>query len=289
MKLTWNTNVLVIGNYTLVLSQLAVAAAILLLTFMTSALLRKGLQRMSAKKDINTAAQTYALGRILHYVLITMGALFAISSLGIAVGKLALIASALGIGIGLGLQSMVNNFVSGLVLLLERSVKVGDFIELANGTVGEVREINIRATLIRTNDNVDVLMPNSELVNSMVTNWTLEESSRRFRVPFAVAYGSDKNLVRKAALEASDQVECTLQTKGREPVVWMTGFGDSSLDFVLGVWVANEHVKRPVGLTSEYLWAIDDALHKYNIEIPFPQRDLHLRSDDRGTGASIAQ
>ena len=93
----------------------------------------------------------------------------------------------------------------------------------------------------------------------------------------------------EAVLEASDQVEYTIRTNGREPVVWMTGFGESSLNFVLGVWVANEHVKRPVALASEYLWAIDDALHKYNIEIPFPQRDLHLRSDDRGTGASSVQ
>ena len=289
MELTWNMEVLVIGTYTLELSQLVVAVVIVILAFMMSALLRAGLHRISAKKDVNAAAQIYALGRILHYILITMGVLLAISSPGIAVGKLALMASALGIGIGLGLQSMVNNFVSGLVLLLERSVKVGDFIELASGTVGEVREINIRATLIRTNDNVDVLLPNSELVNSMVTNWTLAESSRRFRIPFAVAYGSDKERVRKAVLEAGDQVECTIRTDGREPVVWMTGFGDSSLNFVLGVWVANEHVKRPVALASEYLWAIDDALHKYNIEIPFPQRDLHLRSDDRGTGASSAQ
>jgi small-conductance mechanosensitive channel len=105
----------------------------------------------------------------------------------------------------------------------------------------------------------------------------LQDTTRRFRIPFSVAYGSDKKLVQQAVLEAADSVPWTLKTRNREPVVWMVGFGDSSLDFLLGVWVEAGAVKRPTAMTSDYLWAIDDALRKYGIEIPFPQRDLHFR------------
>lgn len=274
----WNTPIFQVGEYTLALSQMITAIVILVVTFLLSSLLRRGLKRASQSRAPEAQAQVYVFNRIFHYVILVAGFLVAVSSLGIDVGKLALVASALGIGIGLGLQGVVNNFVSGLVILLEKSIKVGDFIELASGVVGEVIEIHMRATLIRTNDNVDVLIPNAELANGMLTNWTLEESIRRFRIPFSVAYGSDKDLVRTAVLEAADEVKHTLKTKGHEPIVWMTGFGDSSLNFILGVWVHPDAVKRPTTLFSDYLWAIDDSFRKHNIEIPFPQRDLHLRT-----------
>lgn len=266
------------GDYSISLAQVLAAITVFIGTFVVSALVRRALLRLSHGDREITNAQVYAISRILHYTILVAGFLVAISSLGIPVGKLALLASALGIGIGLGLQGIVNNFVCGLAILLEKSLKIGDFIELNSGVTGEVKAIHMRATLIRTNDNVDILIPNAELVNSNVTNWTLVDSVRRFRIPFGVAYGTDKELVRKAILEAVSKVPYTLRSPGREPVVWMTGFGDSSLNFVLGVWVTAEQVKRPTALTSDYLWAIDDALRKYNIEIPFPQRDLHLRS-----------
>lgn len=277
----WNTPLFQVGEYTLALSQLITAIVIVIATFMFSSLLRRALNRASQSRAPEAQAQVYVFNRIFHYIILVAGFLVAVSSLGIDVGKLALVASALGIGIGLGLQGVVNNFVSGLVILLEKSIKVGDFIELASGVVGEVIEIHMRATLIRTNDNVDILIPNSELANGMLTNWTLEESIRRFRIPFTVAYGSDKTLVRKAVLEAADNVKHTLKTPGHEPIVWMTGFADSSLNFILGVWVDPDAVKKPTSLFSDYFWAIDNALAKYQIEIPFPQRDLHLRSDSR--------
>ncbi|WP_281385552.1 mechanosensitive ion channel family protein [Teredinibacter franksiae] len=156
----------------------------LFFTFLLSKLVRRGLRRLQRRADVNSAAQVYALGRVLHYIILVVGFMFAVSAIGVDVSKLALLASALGIGIGLGLQSIVNNFVSGLVILFERSLKVGDFIELSSGLVGEVLEINMRSTLIRTNDNVDILVPNAELIGNAVTNWTLEESVRRFRIFF---------------------------------------------------------------------------------------------------------
>lgn len=285
----WHQQWLSIGNYTLDTSQVVMAIIILLATLVVSKVVQKGLKRVSASNAMLTSAKIYIIARFVHYIILVIGILLAVSALGVDVSRLALVASALGIGIGLGLQGIVNNFVSGLAILLEGSLKVGDFIELDTGLTGEVIEIHMRATLIKTNDNVDILIPNAELTNGKVINWTLEESIRRFRIPFGVAYGSDKNVVKKAVLEAASQVGYTLNTKGKEPAVWMTGFGDSSLNFTLGVWVAADQVKRPTALTSDYLWAIDDAFRKYHIEIPFPQRDLHIRSGLTGQPATPSQ
>jgi small-conductance mechanosensitive channel len=268
-----------IGDYSLSSLKLLAFVLVVVMTYVLSKVIRQGLSRFASSENAMTNAHVYTLGRIVHYVILLLGLLFAVSLLGFDFGKLAIVAGALGIGIGLGLQNIVNNFVSGLVILFEKSLKVGDFIELNSNLFGEVIEINMRATLIRTNDNVDILVPNAELIGSMVTNWTLKENIRRFRIPFSVAYGSDKEIVKKAILEAAHAVPYTLNATGREPNVWMTGFGDSSLNFTLGVWVSPQQVKRPTALTSDYLWAIDDSLRKYQIEIPFPQRDLHIRSD----------
>lgn len=266
------------GGFSLTLGQLLMFFLVIIGTFIVSRLVRRAVKRLSHKKSSLTNAHIYTMSRFLHYAILVVGFLFSLSVIGIDVSKLTIMAGALGIGIGLGLQNIVNNFVSGLVILLEKSLKVGDFIEVQSGLVGEVIEINMRATLIRTNDNVDILFPNAELIGGMVTNWTLADNNRRFRIDFSVAYGSDKELVKRAVLEAAHLVEYTLNMEGREPTVWMTGFGDSALNFTLGVWVKPTQVKRPTALTSDYLWAIDDAFRKYQIEIPFPQRDLHLRS-----------
>ncbi len=133
--------------------------------------------------------------------------------------------------------------------------------------------------MITTNDNIDIVVPNSVFVNGHVMNWTMRDVYRRIHVPFGVAYGSDKELVRKAVLEAVDSVSHTLSgDDARKPKVWLTGFGDSSLDFELIVWLTSDAVKRPGAVQADYLWAIETALGKYGIEIPFPQRDLHVRS-----------
>ncbi|MFV1872558.1 MAG: mechanosensitive ion channel family protein [Oleiphilus sp.] len=279
MDTSWlSYKVLDLETFSLTVGQLLTFFLVLILTLIVSRIIRRGLTRLNKRSNSLTSAHIYTMSRFVHYAILVVGLMFSLSVIGIDVSKLTLLAGALGIGIGLGLQNIVNNFVSGLVILLEKSLKVGDFIEIQAGVFGEVREINMRSTLIRTNDNVDILIPNAELIGGMVTNWTLEDNIRRFRISFSVAYGSDKELVKKATLEAAKQVSYTLDKPGREPTVWMTGFGDSALNFVLGVWVMPSHVKRPTALTSDYLWAIDDAFRKHGIEIPFPQRDLHLRS-----------
>jgi len=253
---------------------------ILAIAWWLSKFVRHGLDRVSmSSDDAMNRASLYTLGRLLHYILITIGILIGLSSIGLDFTKLALFVSALGVGLGFGLQAIFSNFVAGLIILFEKSLKVGDFVELESGVTGEVREINIRSTLITTNDNIDILVPNSEFVSGRVINWTLREAYRRIKVPFGVAYGTDKDLVRKVVLEAANGVPFTLKTVARRvPQVWLVAFGDSSLNFELVVWLLPEAVNRPSAVQAAYTWEIETALSKAGIEIPFPQRDLHLRS-----------
>jgi potassium-dependent mechanosensitive channel len=154
---------------------------------------------------------------------------------------------------------------------------------------GEVKEINTRATLISTNDRVDVLVPNSEFINGTVTNWSLREKHIRTRIPFGVAYGTDKELVKKAALEAASLLLHELKGRHAKPAeVWLVGFGESSLNFELVLWLQPEAVKRPRNVLAAYNWELETALAKYGIEIPFPQRDLHIKSGGRYRPGQLA-
>ncbi len=252
---------------------------ILIFAALLSKGIRAAIRRVGDDESAGTQASLYTVGRLTHYLIITIAVFIALSSIGLDFGSLALVAGALSVGIGFGLQSIVNNFVSGLIILFEHSLRVGDYIELDNGLTGTVKAINVRSTLINTNDNIDIVVPNSEFVSTRLTNWTLNERTRRVRVPFGVAYGSDKDLVRKAALEAAEEVPYTMANRrGRETDVWLTEFGDSSINFLLLVWVNRQGARRPTRCRSAYLWALETKLAEYGIEIPLPQRDLHLVS-----------
>jgi potassium efflux system protein len=252
---------------------------IILLGLALSWLIRRILLRLQKRAGQSThSASIYTLGRLLHYFIMVIALLVAFTSLGLDVSSLTLIAGALSVGIGFGLQSIVNNFLSGLILLFEGSLKVGDFIELDSGVTGTVKEISTRYTRINTNDNVDVVVPNSELVSFKLTNWTLKESIARMQIPFGVAYGTDTELVCKAALEAANEVPFTMKsTLNRKPDVLLVNFGDSSLNFLLRIWVDNHGVHRPLKVKAAYYWALERKFRKYGIKIPFPQRDLHMR------------
>lgn len=267
------------SGFSLTVGGLIAAALALLVALAISMLLRRALARYGQNHENVDRAGLYTVSRLLHYILLAVGVLFALEFAGLPITRFAIFAGAVGVGLGFGLQSLFANFISGLVLLFGKSLKVGDFVELESGVHGEVRDIKMLATRIVTNDNIDILVPNSEFVSGRVTNWTYRDVSRRLRVPFGVAYGSDKELVKKAALEAATQVPFTLDLEGkRKPQVWLVGFGSSSLDFELVVWLNAEATKRPSAVKAAYLWALETALRKYCIEIPFPQQDLHIRS-----------
>lgn len=255
------------------------AAVILLVAIVVAGGLGFLIRRRGRRSDSAHTSTWYTLSRLTAYTVIGIGVIFAITALGVPLDRFALIAGAIGVGLGFGLQSLFANFISGVVLLLDKSLKIGDFVELESGVSGRVRDIKMRATTIATNDNLDILVPNSEFVDGRVVNWTHRDVVRRLHVPFGVAYGTDKNIVKEAALAAAAEVPFTLELDGpRRPHVWLTEFGDSSLNFELVIWITADATKKPGAVTAAYNWALHTALQDHGIEIPFPQRDVHVNS-----------
>lgn len=268
-----------IGGSGISLSAIITAAAIALFAFLAIWVIRQLTTRAQRKLGEGRASTLYVAGQVARYVIIFAAITATISALGVDLSALSLFAGALGVGIGIGLQDVVKNFVCGLILLFDGSLEVGDYVELDDGTAGAVAAIGPRATTLRTTDNVDVLVPNADLLGGKLTNWTRDRASRRVHVPFSVAYGTNKDVVKQAALQAAHSVPFTLpESEQRKTQVWLTGFGDSALEFELVVWPSLEAVKRPGSMMAAYCWALDDALGEHGIEIPFPQRDLRIRS-----------
>lgn len=266
-----------LGGTAITLGGVITAVVILVAGFVIAGLVQAFLRRLRSRYEQNSSG-IYIVEKLAGYGLVIIGAVIALSSLGLNLSSLAVFAGALGIGVGLGLQGVVKEFVSGLVLVFDGVINVGDYIEIEGGARGMVQEIGPRATRIRNNDNIDVLVPNSLLIENPVTNWTLKGDTRRIHIPFGVAYGSDKDKVRQAVIKAAKDVPFTLpETGNRKSQVWLVGFGDSSLNFELVVWPTLDAAKRPASMHAAYTWAIDEALRDANIEIPFPQRDIRLR------------
>ena len=244
-------------------------------SFLASWIVQKLLMDEAFLKRQVQSGVRHSVGRLVHYVIVFVGFLFAISTLGFDITKLTIILSALGVGIGFGLQGVVNNFVSGLILLFERPVRVGDSIELA-GKWAEIKRIGLRATTVQTLEQADVIIPNADLIANQVTNWTLSNRQVRLTIPVGVAYGSDVPLVMKTLIECANAN--SLVTKKPDPQVLFLSFGESSLTFELRVWVTDADHRLKVG--SELHQEIDRRFREANIEIAFPQMDLHLRSTD---------
>jgi potassium efflux system protein len=217
----------------------------------------------------------HSVAQLVHYLIIFVGFLVAISMLGVELTKVTIILSALGIGIGFGLQSIVNNFICGLILLFEQPVRVGDTIEIG-GKWAEIRRIGLRSTTIKTFDEADVIVPNSDLITNQVTNWTLTNRLVRLSVPVGVAYGSDVALVIETLMACAKANSRVAQNP--LPQVLFLSFGESSLDFELRVWILDADYRLEV--TSELHQEVDSRFRKAKIEIAFPQRDLRLRSLD---------
>lgn len=215
----------------------------------------------------------YTIVRLLQYGIWVIALLAGLYVLGIRLTALAVVAGVLGVGIGFGLQNLVANFVAGLVLLLERPIRVRDFVTTEE-IEGKVQEISFRSTNILTNDNIAIIVPNSQFINSTVINWSHGDPRVRIRVPVGVAYGSDVDLVTRSLLRCAEETEGVLSRP--EPTVCFTEFGDSSLNFELRVWT-DQPIDHEI-LRSRLNYAIDAAFRSDGIEIPFPQRDLHIRS-----------
>jgi len=216
----------------------------------------------------------FGLSRIIGYTLIAVGFYVAFQLVGVDLSSLAIIAASLGVGVGFGLQNIINNLVSGIIILAERPISIGDRIEVG-GVAGRVTKIQIRSTTVVTNDNITMIVPNADFISNTVTNWSHGDPKVRIRVPVGVAYGSDLKLLQQLLLEAAAEHPKALRDP--TPVVLFTEFGDSSLNFELGVWT-QEMTATPIHFTSEMNFIIEKKLRENGIEIPFPQRDLHVRS-----------
>ena len=233
------------------------------------------MENVLSSPQMDTGARL-SIVRLVHYGLVLVGFLIALSALGFELKNVTIIGGALGVGIGFGMQAIVNNFVSGLILLFERPIKVGDVIQLSDGQQGRVTNLGLRATTIQTFDRAEIVVPNGDLISAQVTNWTLGDRSMRLIIPIGVAYGSDVETVMRilmAVAEESDQV-----LKDPQPMVLFLNFGESSLDFQLRVWIADFNDRRII--QSALIREIDQRFRAEGVEIPFPQRDLHLRSVD---------
>jgi len=243
------------------------------LGFLSRAIRRLLLNRVLVRTSLDEG-QRYAFAHILGYLVFLFGVFGGLQLAGLDLRNLVLLGSAIGIGVGFGLQNIANNFVSGIILLTERPIRVGDRVEVG-GTNGAVVRIGARSTWVRTNDNVVIIIPNSEFVNNRVTNWTVNDRRVRFAYPVGVSYGSDPERVRNVLTEVAVRHPDIIDSP--PPEVLFKGFGESSLDFELRVWTVTR-VQTPRPLGSELYFAIFPAFREHGIEIPFPQRDLHLKT-----------
>jgi len=247
---------------------LTIFTAIYLSRFITTVLDEDVYQRVSLGRGIS-----FAISAVIRYGIILFGFLLAVSALGIGMDRITILLGALGVGIGFGLQTIVNNFVSGMILIFERPIHIGDSIEV--GTVaGTITRIGIRASTIRSFDGADITIPNGTLLADSVTNWTMSDRIRRIELPVGVAYGTDTDMVIEALNSALIEQNGILSEP--KPQIIFNGFGESTLNFSLRAWVADND--EYITIKSDIALAMNRALKAYNIEIPFPQRDLHLRS-----------
>ncbi len=251
-------------------------ALTLWLAYLLSAFLRFVLEEDVYPRAGLARGLSYALSSLLNYVLLTLGFLAGLAVLGLDLTKLTIMAGAFGVGIGFGLQSVVNNFVSGLILLFERPIHVGDTIE-AGGITGSVRRIGIRSSVMRTFQGAEIIVPNAQLVTERVTNWTLSDRQRLIELPVGVSYSAHPKKVMEM-LEAVAQAHAHV-LRQPPPRAYFTGFGDSSINFELRAWT--EQFDQWFQIRSELAAAVYDAGQAAGISFPFPQREVRLLQDPR--------
>jgi len=265
-----------IGDFRIIPSRFLWAVLIFGIIVILSGWVRSQLENNWLRMTTMGSGARDAMVTIIGYIMFLIALLAGLSAAGFDFGNIAIVAGALSVGIGFGLQNIVNNFVSGLILLFERPIRKGDWIVVGT-TEGYVKDIHIRSTIIQTFDRSDVIVPNSELISNQVTNWVLSNDIGRAVIPVGVAYGSDTGQVRDILLAIAEENEDVIKTGSvPKPIVLFRAFGDSSLNFELRVFLND--VDSRIRVVSDINFAIDKAFREASVEIPFPQRDLHVKS-----------
>lgn len=274
-----NTPWITIGKTPITAGSILGLAFTLAFVWWFAALVERTLRRVALHgRSPETHSTVYAFTRLARYVVWIVGTLVGLTALGFELTNLAFLGGAIGIGVGFGLQNIFQNFISGIIILVEKTLKIGDYVDLQSGVRGTVTEISMRYSRITTTDGLDILVPNSEFINGRVTNWTFGNRYGRIRVDFGVAYGVDKDEVKAAALAAAAAVPGLVIDDAHPADVRLVNFGESSLDFQLVAWLQPAAISRPGGTKARFLWALETELTRRGIEMPFPQRDLHIRS-----------
>jgi small-conductance mechanosensitive channel len=255
----------------LIKTAIFIAVLILLLRLLQKFIVGRLLSRIHIAE-----AQRFALGRFITYAFFLIGVFVGVQSLGVNLNSLVIFGGAVGVGVGLGLQNVVSNFVAGLILLVEQPIRIGDRIEIKE-TMGDVIRIAARSTWVRTNDNVLIVVPNSDFINNATTNWTANDRTVRIQLPVGVGYASDPAQVRSLLLQVAKENKNVLDEPKADVI--FTDYGDNSINFSLRVWT-NTQTQIPAVLKSDLYFAAFDLFRKEGIELPFPQRDLHIRSSD---------
>jgi len=262
-----------VGTLNITIGGIFAMIIILLITVIISRFLKFIIEDISLKRAKLPRGVPAAISVTIRYFLIVLGVMFALSAAGIELGKFSLLAGALGVGIGFGLQNIVNNFISGLILIYERPLQVGDTIEVEN-LLGQVNRIGIRSSNVKTYDGAEVVVPNGNLISNQLINWTLSDNKRRIDFRVGVSYGSDPNQVLEILEQVAKENEDTL--KDPSPKALFDEFGDSSLNFRLLYWVPYD---IGIGTKSDVAIAIFNKFKENDIEIPFPQVDLHMKEN----------
>lgn len=267
-----------IGSFEITLYDALKAILMIVLIFWVTAIVVDFSDKRIASFKSMRVANKALLQKALQIGIYFFAFIFTLNILGIDLTSLTILSGALGIGLGFGLQKIASNFVSGIILLLEKSIKPGDLIELEGGTFGYVRKSSSRATLVETFEGKEILVPNEEFIVKQVVNWTLSNHKARVTVTFGVSYGSDIEKARELALEAAIEHERSLTDP--KPLCFLDNFGDSSVDFILYFWVAdaNDGLRNAKSAVMFSLW---HKLHAHNIDIPFPQRDVNIRGAEQ--------
>ncbi|GIT99642.1 hypothetical protein TSL6_01490 [Sulfurovum sp. TSL6] len=255
---------------------------IIILGFIIAAFYKRKIINLATQREKISLSAAKAISNAGYYILVFITLLFALKSIGLDLSNLGLVAGALSIGIGFGLQTLVSNFAAGIILMFERTIRLGDYIEISDTIRGTVSDMRMRSTTVTTNDNIDVVIPNSSFIQNNVINWTLENDIRRIHIPFSVAYGTSNDKVEKVILEELRNSDINYVKKNAKypTVIWMTAMGSSSVDYELVVWIRGLSTLRPSGTKSDFLKFIYATLYKHHIEIPFPQLDLHVKQNE---------
>ncbi len=260
-----------LGKTPITLISIITCIAFILFAFLISFILRRLLSKIYHKRKIDVGLQ-HSLNRLLHYVIIAIGFFIAMDNLGVSLSALAAIGGVLLVGIGFGLQDLAKDFISGLIILLERPIRKGDFVEVENKQ-GTVVKIGLRATVINTYDDIEVLIPNGTLINNVVVNRLFQEKVYRIRINVRAAYGSNPEAVREALLKAAQSHPDILEDP--KPIVFFEHFKESHLDFRLMGWLNDARLEPRV--KSDLHYAVTQTFKEAGIQMPFPQMDVHLR------------